>query len=193
MIPVNAVTKSKGKIIASKDSLTRSIQRLCFQLMEHHGDFSGSCIIGIQNKGVWLAERLKEKLYQLDPKLAILSGKLDITFFRDDFRKGNKILTAASTEIDFLIENKRVILVDDVLYTGRTIQAALQALQQFGRPASVELLVLVDRRFNRHLPIQPNYVGIRVDALEEAYVQVKWSEEGDNDKIIMFDSEPKQI
>lgn len=83
--------------------------------------------------------------------------------------------------------------MDDVLYTGRTIQAALQALQQFGRPASVELLVLVDRRFNRHLPIQPNYVGMRVDALEEAYVQVKWSEEGDTDKIIMFDSEPKQI
>jgi len=113
-------------------------------------------------------------------------GKLDITFHRDDFRRGRQ-LTPSKNEIEFIIEGKKVILVDDVLYTGRTIQSALNALQHFGRPNSVELLVFVDRRFNRHLPIQANYVGMTVDAINEAYVRVKWKEHSGKDEILFFD------
>ena len=115
-------------------------------------------------------------------------GKLDITFFRDDFKTSDKIPNPSTTEINFLVENKRVILVDDVLYTGRTIQAALQALNHFGRPKSVELVVLVDRRFNRHLPIQADYVGLRVDALDEAYVRLEFEEEEGQDRVLIYDA-----
>ncbi|HRH99846.1 MAG TPA: bifunctional pyr operon transcriptional regulator/uracil phosphoribosyltransferase PyrR [Saprospiraceae bacterium] len=181
--------KKKAKIILDQDGLNRTVTRLCHQLVEHHGDFKNSCIIGIQHKGVWLTDRILKRMASLYPHLKIVQGKLDITFFRDDYRTGGKIPQASETDIEFLIENKKVILVDDVLYTGRTIQAALQALQNFGRPASVELLVLIDRRFNRHLPIQANYSGLKVDALDKAYVLVEWKEEGGHDRVLFYDAE----
>ncbi|HAD12860.1 MAG TPA: bifunctional pyr operon transcriptional regulator/uracil phosphoribosyltransferase PyrR, partial [Saprospirales bacterium] len=117
-------------------------------------------------------------------------GKLDITFYRDDFRMPSGPLAPHPNEIDFIVADKRVLLVDDVLYTGRSITAALAALQHYGRPASVELLVLVDRRFNRHLPVQPDYYGITVDALDEAYVKVRWQETHGEDEILLFDKKP---
>ena len=99
-------------------------------------------------------------------------------------------LTPHPNEIDFIVTGKKVLLVDDVLYTGRTISAALSALQHYGRPDAVELLVLVDRRFNRHLPIQPDYFGIAVDAVDEAYVKVRWQEIHGEDEILLFDKKP---
>jgi pyrimidine operon attenuation protein / uracil phosphoribosyltransferase len=166
-----------------------TIQRLCHQLIEHYDDFNTACLIGVQYRGGWLSERLAAELAKLGMG-AVQHGKLDITFYRDDFRTRDKPLKASPTEMPFLVENKDVILVDDVLYTGRTIQAALAALNDFGRPRSVALLVMVDRQFNRHLPIQPDFVGMRVDALDEAYVRVEYADRHGQDQILLFSQKP---
>ncbi|MCC6816891.1 MAG: bifunctional pyr operon transcriptional regulator/uracil phosphoribosyltransferase PyrR [Saprospiraceae bacterium] len=181
--------KKKGKILFDADHLHRTIDRLCYQIIERHEDFSNTCLIGIQRQGAFLSERIYERLLTLSKSAPAFHGKLDITFFRDDFRKDNRILQAQETEINFLVENRQVILVDDVLYTGRTIQAGLQAVGNFGRPASVELLVLIDRRFNRHLPIQANYIGLKVDALDDAYVKVELKEVDGQDRVLFYDAE----
>jgi len=177
---------NRGKTILAQERFRLTIERLCHQLMEEYEDFSNTCIIGVQERGVLLADRIIERLKILSPKTSIDYGKLDITFYRDDFRTRTEPLKASSTEIDFLVENKKVILIDDVLYTGRTIQASLAALQDFGRPEKVELLTLVDRRFNRHLPIMSDYTGMTVDALDEAYVKVEWENLDGQDRILLF-------
>ncbi len=112
-------------------------------------------------------------------------GSLDITFYRDDFRRGDKILEANQTKIDFLVENKKVVFIDDVLHTGRSIRAALTAVQSFGRPQEIELLTLIDRRFSRHLPIQPNYRGRQVDAINNERVKVMWEENDGKDVVYL--------
>src|SRR5690606_8041664 len=142
-----------------------TLQRLCHQLIENHNDFSNSVIIGIQPRGTYLANRIANELKEIIPNATINHGNLDITFYRDDFRRGDSPLLPNSTQIDFIIEGKKVILVDDVLWTGRTIRAAMDAMLAFGRPEKVELLVLVDRRYSRQLPIEPDYIGIKVDAI----------------------------
>lgn len=172
-----------------------TIQRLCHQLIENHHDFSNSVIIGIQPRGVFLAKRIVEELKKILNSDTIAWGELDITFFRDDFRtKGSLPLSASSTNIDFIIENKKVILIDDVLWTGRTIRAALDALQAFGRPQKVELLVLVDRRYSRHLPIEPDYVGFQIDSINSQKVIVSWKEMDGLDQVILLNGkkEPSQ-
>jgi pyrimidine operon attenuation protein/uracil phosphoribosyltransferase len=133
-----------------------------------------------------LSDRIVDQLRKLVKNPEFNYGKLDITFYRDDFRLRGAPLAASTTEMEFLVEDKNVILVDDVLYTGRTIQAALTAINHYGRPRKVELLALIDRRFNRHLPIQCDYSGIVVDALEEAYVKVEWEEVDGEDKIKLY-------
>ncbi|HEY1025830.1 MAG TPA: bifunctional pyr operon transcriptional regulator/uracil phosphoribosyltransferase PyrR [Sphingobacteriaceae bacterium] len=163
-----------------------TIQRLCHQLIENHDDFSNSVILGIQPRGTFLANRITRHLQSLLPAAAIKSGNLDITFFRDDFRSHEGPLIPSSTEIDFIIENKKVILVDDVLWTGRTIRAAMDALLAFGRPEKVELLVLVDRRFSRHLPIEPDYIGMQVDTINSQKVRVSWKETDGEDNVTLL-------
>jgi len=155
-------------------------------LIEKYDRFENTCIIGVQPRGVFLADRIYERLISILKLKNIEYGKLDITFYRDDFRTRVKPLSAAPIEMDFLVEDKKVILIDDVLYSGRTIQAAMTALNHYGRPQQVELVALVDRRFNRHLPIQSDYIGVIVDAVDEAYVEVQWKEETGNDKIILY-------
>ena len=177
---------NRGRVIIEGERFALTIERLCHQLIENYGDFSDTCILGIQPRGVLLADRIVTRLRKLVGPDRIEYGKLDITFYRDDFRTRKHPLAGSFTEIDFLVEDKRVILIDDVLYTGRTVQAALTAIQHYGRPSQVELLALIDRRFNRHLPIQCNYKGLVVDALEEAYVKVEWSEEGGKDRIKLY-------
>ena len=162
-----------------------TIQRLCHQLIENHNDFSNSVILGIQPRGIYLSQRIIEELNKLLPNPKILSGNLDITFFRDDFRRKEGPLIPSTTEIDFIIEDKKVILVDDVLWTGRTIRAAMDATLAFGRPQKVELLVLVDRRFSRHLPIEPDYIGIQVDTINSQKVIVSWKETDQVDKVTL--------
>ncbi|MCC7246919.1 MAG: bifunctional pyr operon transcriptional regulator/uracil phosphoribosyltransferase PyrR [Saprospiraceae bacterium] len=176
-----------GKILLQAERFSLCIERLCHQLLEDWGDFSDCCIIGIQPRGTLLSSRIHRRLSELTNRQDIPYGKMDITFYRDDFRMAEGPLSPHPNEVNFVVTNKKVLLVDDVLYTGRTIQAALAALQHYGRPQLVELLVLVDRRFNRHLPIQPDYFGIAIDALDEAYVRVRWSETHGQDEILLFD------
>lgn len=163
-------------------------RRLACQLVENHLNFEDTVIVGLQPRGIYFAERIcriLKETYQLEVKL----GYLDITFFRDDFRRGHEPLSANKTSIDFVVENKNVIFVDDVLYTGRSIRSALTAIQSFGRPKLVELLVLIDRRFSRHLPIQPTYKGRQVDAINQEKVKVMWEENDGEDGVIIINSD----
>lgn len=163
---------SAVKTILSNEQLQLTIQRLSHQLIENHYPFTDTVIVGLQPRGVFLADRIVETIRNIYPDLKLQYGKLDITFYRDDVHK--ELHVANQTTINFNIENKNVILIDDVLYTGRTIRAAMDALVDFGRPAKVELLVLVDRRFNRQLPIQPDYTGKAIDSILSQKVTVDW-------------------
>jgi len=176
---------SKGKVILSQERFALTCERICQQLIEKYDDFQDTCIIGIQDRGAIFSDRIVELLHQNKVK-GLDYGKIDISFHRDDYRKRDRPLAPSATEIDFIIEEKKVILIDDVLYTGRSIHAAMSALQQFGRPSQIELLVLVDRRFNRHFPIHPDITGIAVDAIDEAYVKVEWSHLDGKDQIKLF-------
>ena len=171
------------KVLLNTKEVNIILHRLACQLIEKHLDFSNTILIGIQPRGTFLAKRLTEILkedYQIsDLKL----GLLDITFFRDDFRRSEKPFEANQTQIDFLVEDKNVVFIDDVLYTGRSIRAALTAIQSFGRPKSIELLTLIDRRFSRDLPIQPDYRGRQVDAINNEKVLVKWKEKDGEDAV----------
>ena len=173
---------SKPRSILNREQLNITIHRLCHQLMENHTDFFNTVIIGLQPRGVLLSERLKQCLQEIDPEFKVEVGSLDITFYRDDFRRRKGPLVPSSTQLDISLEDKRIVLVDDVLYTGRTVRAALDAMLDFGRPSSVELLVLIDRRLSRHVPIQPDYVGHTVDVVAEERVTVEW---GDNERVIL--------
>ena len=175
----------KGRTILSNTRFSLTIDRLCHQLIEEYADFEDVCFVGVQERGVLLANRLYKRLTTALGVTAFEYGKLDISFYRDDFRMRAKPLKVSATEMDFLIENKRVVLIDDVLFSGRTIQAALSALNHYGRPKSIELLVLVDRRFHREVPISPDYTGLTVDGLDNAYVQVEWTELNGKDKVFL--------
>ena len=173
------------KVLLNSKEVNIILHRLACQLIEKHLDFSNTILIGIQPRGTFLAERLKillEQEYNIE-KIAL--GYLDITFFRDDFRRTDKPLEANKTLINFLVEGKKVIFIDDVLYTGRSIRAALTAIQSFGRPSAIELLVLIDRRFSRDLPIQPDYRGRQVDAINNEKVKVSWVENDGEDAVFL--------
>lgn len=173
------------RLILNHTQLELSIKRLCCQLIENHNDFSETVLIGLQPRGIFLAKRIQEELTKISGNKNIPLGSLDITFFRDDFRRRESPLIANKTQIDFMIEGKKVVLIDDVLYTGRTIRAGLDAMLAYGRPALVELLVLVDRRYSRHLPIEPNYVGTTVDSVISERVEARWKEtDGENEVIL---------
>ncbi|MFO7701847.1 MAG: bifunctional pyr operon transcriptional regulator/uracil phosphoribosyltransferase PyrR [Psychroflexus maritimus] len=175
------------KQLLNSSEMTVTLQRLACQLVENHTTFQNSVLIGLQPRGVALAERLVEILKNDYDLTDVEFGKLDITFYRDDFRRSGKVLEANTTEIPFVVDGKRVIFIDDVLYTGRSINSALTALQSFGRPLEVELLCLIDRRFSRHLPIQPDYVGKHVDVINEEKVKVNWSEDNKKNSVILID------
>lgn len=174
------------KVIVTTQLFEIIINRLCQQLIENHNDFQESVIIGLQPKGIYLAQRLVKRLEQLLQVSGIPNGKLDVTFYRDDFRRRDEMLIPNATQIDVVLENKNVILVDDVLYTGRTVRAGMDALLAFGRPKEVELLVLIDRRFTRQLPIQANYIGKTVDTIVSEKVKVEWKEKEGEDRIILW-------
>jgi pyrimidine operon attenuation protein/uracil phosphoribosyltransferase len=176
------------KILLTSKEVNIILHRLACQLIEKHLDFSQSVLVGIQPRGTFLAKRLKTLLEDDYNVKDISLGYLDITFFRDDFRRTEKPLEANETKLDFLVENKKVIFIDDVLYTGRSIRSALTAIQSFGRPSEIELLVLIDRRFSRHLPIQPDYRGRQVDAINDEKVRVNWTEKDGEDSVFLINN-----
>ncbi len=167
------------KLILDQNLLNITISRLCQQLIENHHNFSDTVIIGLQPRGIYLAERIKQNLENIVNKKIPL-GYLDTTFYRDDFRRKDEPIKANATEIPFLIEDKKVILIDDVLFTGRSVRSALDALIAFGRPKKVELLVLVNRKYTRDLPIEPNYIGKSVNTLQSQRIMVELKEQGKN-------------
>jgi pyrimidine operon attenuation protein/uracil phosphoribosyltransferase len=171
------------KTILNHQQIDLAIRRLANQVLEDHMDSGSSVIIGIQPRGIFLSDRLYAAIAK-ETTQPPLYGKMDITFYRDDFRKG--IHVPNQTNINFSIEGKNVILVDDVLYTGRTIRAAMDALMDFGRPEKVELLVLIDRRYSRELPIQPDYTGKTIDSIVSQRVKVVWNE-GGKDEVVLLD------
>ena len=171
--------------ILNAEQLGITITRLCHELVENHDDFSRTALIGLQPRGVLLAARIVKRLGEITGLDNIRHGEMDITFHRDDFRRKSDPSLPGQTRIDFEVENLNVVLIDDVLYTGRTIRAGLDALLTFGRPAKVELLALIDRRFSRHLPIQPDYVGRTVDSIAHEKVGVEWLETTGVDRVTL--------
>lgn len=171
------------KTILSEEQMALSIQRLAHQMLENNKDMANTVIIGLQPRGIFMSDRIVAALKEIIPNHPFYYGKLDITFYRDDVRKTLHI--ANETDIPFSIEGKSVILVDDVLYTGRTIRAALDALLDFGRPSKVSLCVLIDRRFSRELPIQPDYAGKAIDTIFTDKVKVNWKEKDEKDEVVL--------
>lgn len=157
--------------------LDLTVSRLAQQLLEHHTDLKDMVIIGLQPRGVFLSERIREKIATFTG-VQVPAGKLDITFFRDDFRRRDTPVAANATHIPFIIEGKRVVLIDDVLFTGRSVRAAMDAMLAYGRPEQVELLTLIDRKYQRDLPIEATYVGKAVNTLPSEKVVVEWTENG---------------
>ncbi len=174
------------KLLLNSKEIHLTLHRLACQLIENHGDFSNTVLIGIQPRGVFLAERIAKVLKETYQIKNIQLGQLDITFYRDDFRRRDEPLKANQTNIHCIVENKNVVFIDDVLYSGRSINASLSAIQSFGRPNNIELMVLIDRRFSRHLPIQPTYRGRQVDVINEEKVVVNWHENNDEDAVYII-------
>lgn len=166
--------------ILAKQQLNLTIKRLAHQLIENNDTISDVVFIGLQPRGVKFSEMVVSEIRKLLPNATVQYGVLDITFYRDDIR--TELHKANKTDIIFSVENKKVILIDDVLYTGRTIRAALDALLDFGRPKKVELCVLVDRRFNRELPIQPDFAGKSIDTIVSQKVKIDW----DTEEVILY-------
>ncbi|EAY31946.1 bifunctional pyr operon transcriptional regulator/uracil phosphoribosyltransferase PyrR [Microscilla marina] len=163
------------RLIFDNQLINITISRLCHELIENHQSFDNSAILGLQPRGIFLAERLRQRLQDIT-RQKIALGYLDVTFYRDDFRRSD--IKANATKIDFVVEGREVILVDDVLYTGRTVRAAMDAMTAFGRPEKVELLTLIDRKYTRHLPVEANYVGRQVNTLQSQRIKVEWKEQG---------------
>jgi pyrimidine operon attenuation protein/uracil phosphoribosyltransferase len=176
------------RLLLDSRLLQVTINRLCQQLIENHGDFSNTVIIGLQPRGKALALRLVSRLNEIIGKQVPI-GLLDTTFHRDDFRRREEPIQANKTDIPFLIEDKKVVLVDDVLFTGRSVRAALDAMNSFGRPAKVELLILVDRLYSRHVPVEATYVGRKVNTLDTQKVLVEWSELNKVDNVWLINME----
>ena len=170
---------NQTKIILNSKQLSLTVNRLAFEIIENCKSFDNTALIGMQPRGIVLSQQI-HKILEFNTKEDIHLGCLDTTFFRDDFRRREDVIIPNQTNIHFSLEGVNVILIDDVLFTGRSIRSALDALVSFGRPACVELLVLIDRRFSRELPIEPKYIGKSVDVIENEYVLVNLDETESN-------------
>jgi pyrimidine operon attenuation protein/uracil phosphoribosyltransferase len=168
--------------IMDRDQLLLTLRRLAHQLIENHHPFTDTCFIGIQPRGVPVSDYIISYIREMYPDLRIDYGKLDITFYRDDIR--DQIHVPSETVLPFSIENRKVVLIDDVLYTGRTIRAALDALLDNGRPSKVELCVVVDRLYSRQLPIHPDYCGRSIDSIITQKVKLFWGEDA---RAVLYD------
>ena len=171
--------------ILNKESIVIAIERLCHQLIEVHNTFDNTVLIGVQPRGTYLNNRILKKLKLIIPNSEIESGNVDISFYRDDLMRRETPIVPEVMDINLSLEGKDVVLIDDVLFTGRSIRSAIDALMTFGRPKSIELLTLIDRRFSRDLPIQPNYFGKKIDTMESEKIIVEWEENTGIDRVLM--------
>ena len=171
--------------ILDEESIDVIIHRLCHELIEIHNNFNNSVLIGLQPRGTFLNSRIIKKINLLFPKVNIASANIDISFFRDDLMTRETPIVPQVMDINFSLEGRDVILIDDVLFTGRSVRSAIDTVISFGRPKSVELLTLIDRSFSRDLPIQPNYVGKKVDIIESEKVIVEWKEQQGFDRVLI--------
>ncbi|MED5269719.1 MAG: bifunctional pyr operon transcriptional regulator/uracil phosphoribosyltransferase PyrR [Bacteroidota bacterium] len=162
------------KVLLNASQIDIIINRLVCQLIENHNDFSNTVLIGLQPRGIHLLDKLLNVFSQNHSDIEITSGNLDYSFFRDDFRRNEKTIKVKPSNIDISIENKKLVLIDDVLFTGRSIRAAMSSIDSYGRPESIELMVLIDRRFKRELPIEANYFGAKIDTIDGDKVSVVW-------------------
>ena len=179
------------RLVLDQTQISITISRFCHQLIENHDDFNNTVLLGMQPRGSLVLDRIIQRMKEIQ-QVSLMYGYLDATFHRDDFRRRDLPLIANETKIDFLIENKKVVLVDDVLYKGRSVRAAMDAMIAFGRPQKVELMVLIDRKFTRDFPIKPDYYGRQVNTLESQYVSVEWKNKGfEKDAIWITEIEKK--
>ena len=174
--------------LLNQDDIAITIERLCQQLIENHDNFDNTIIVGVQPRGTLLSNRIINRLKVQLKGVEKQSGNVDISFYRDDLRRRDEPIVPDVMDMNLTVEGKDVVLIDDVLFTGRSIRSAIDALMTFGRPKSVELLTLINRRFSRHLPIQPNYVGRTIDAMQSEKVIVEWKEINGKDRILMVKS-----
>ena len=174
--------------ILNQESIVITIERLCHQLIEAHNTFDNTVLIGVQPRGTYLNNRILKKLKLIVPNSNIESGNVDISFYRDDLMRRDKPIVPEVMDIEISLEGKDIVLIDDVLFTGRSVRSAIDALMTFGRPKSIELLTLIDRRFSRDLPIQPTYVGKIIDAMESEKIIVEWKENTGADRVLMRQS-----
>jgi len=178
--------KEKTRLL-DKDTLNRSIMRIAHEILEKNKGTESLCLVGIRNRGVYLANRLAESIKKIENK-DIPIGSLDITLYRDDLTLISTQPVIHKTEIGFDITDKIVVLVDDVLYTGRTVRAALDELIDFGRPKSIQLAVLVDRG-HRELPIRADFVGKNIPTSQKETVEVRLVEVDGRDEVVIVEKE----
>ncbi len=179
--------------ILAQEQFALTIERLCHQVAESYDRPEDLVLLGIQPRGPYLSQRIHQGLQRILKKGSLVHGELDITFFRDDLRQKEDPPLPNSTYIEGNLDDKNVVLVDDVLYTGRTIRAALDAMLAYGRPRSVELLVLVDRRLSRQLPIQPDMTGMTVDTVDRERVKVEWDGNGDPQEVLLYSTHGEEV
>lgn len=174
---------TRAKVILDALEIGRILSRMAHEVIERNRDLADLALVGIRTGGVHLAHRLAGKLKEIEG-VVLPVGALDITLYRDDLATKREQPTVRKTEIHFDITDKKVILVDDVLFTGRTIRAAMDELIDFGRPCEIQLAVLIDRG-HRELPIRANYVGKSLPTAREEKVKVLLKEEGEIDQVII--------
>jgi len=172
--------------LLNSEQFQLTLNRLCYEILEYFDKEEECIIIGMQPRGIHLGRRIISQLEGLAEHPKVKYGEIDVSLYRDDFRK-REVFNLKASKMDFLVEDKRVILVDDVLYTGRTIRAGLDAILDYGRPKEIQLLVLIDRRFSRQLPIEAKYIGQKVDSISTQKVSVEWKSIEGEDKVILFD------
>lgn len=175
----------KPKEVINQEGIERALTRITHEILEQNKGPQELAIIGIRTRGVFIADRVAKKIYDIE-QTVIPVGSLDITLYRDDFRDVNQKPNIKRTEIDFVIKDKKIILVDDVLFTGRTIRAAIDCIMDFGRPKCIRLAVLVDRG-HRELPIRPDYVGKNIPTSMTERVKVMLREVDGDDRVIIYD------
>lgn len=175
------------QLVMDEDTISRAISRISFEIVEKDRDLSSLAIVGIRTGGEYLGRRLQQEIQRIEG-IEVPYGVIDITLYRDDLSHNQSQPTLRGTDLPFRIAGSRIVLVDDVLFTGRTIRSALDAIIDFGRPRRMELAVLVDRGF-RELPIQADYVGKVIPSQRSQLVRVRLAELGYRDGAYLIERE----